>query len=75
MLSLIGYLGSGILCLSYLLFVLKKIGTTKYLILNIIGCIISTIYAFILLNFPMVVVNLFFLTVGILGLKKGLKDE
>ncbi len=71
MVALIGYLGSFLLLLSYFLFANGKLSTKVYLLLNCIGCVFGIIFGVLTSAGSVLLVNLGFLIIGLLGLRNG----
>ena len=71
MVALIGYLGSFLLLLSYFLFANGKLSTKVYLVLNCIGCVFGIIFGAFAGGGSVLLVNLGFLIIGLLGLRNG----
>lgn len=69
MITLIGFLSSAFLVISYLLFASNKISNKLYYNLNIIGCVCAMVYALFLTAMPMFITNLIFFIISIFGLK------
>ncbi len=71
MVSLIGYLGSFLLLISYFLFAKGKLSIKVYLVLNCIGCVLGIIFGAFAGAGSVLIVNLGFLIIGLLGLRNG----
>jgi hypothetical protein len=75
MFTLIGYLGSFVILLSYYLFTNGKLKLLNYYYLNALGCILSIIFSLAVLNGPMLILNLVFFVIGIMAIRKLKKDS